>query len=171
MDSKTRTVLLEILEREGWPQYTNHPQDRGGPTKGGITLSTLRSWRNRPKLDEKELQLLKKEEAVSILYHRYVECNGIQKLKEGRLRNQVIDNAVLSGPYIAVKDLQNAVGVSDDGVIGPITLKAIHKKGSRRCNILLAVQRSLRLARFVQKNPNQLVFLVGWLNRCLEFVK
>ena len=171
MDSKTRTVLLEILEREGWHEYTTHPLDRGGPTKGGITLSSLRSWRNRPKLDERELQLLKKEEAISILFYRYVECNGIKKLEEGDLRNNVIDNAVLSGPFLAVKDLQNAVGVYDDGVIGPITLKAIQEIGLKRSNRLLAVQRSLRLAKFVQKNPDQLVFLVGWLNRCLEFVK
>ena len=171
MDNKTRIVLLEILKREGWPQYTNHPQDRGGPTKGGITLSTLRSWRNRPRLDEKELKALKEEEALSILFHRYVECNGIQKLEESKLRNNVIDNAVLSGPFLAVKDLQKAVGVSDDGIIGPITLKAIQEIGLNHSNRLLAVQRSLRLAKFVQKNPNQLVFLVGWLNRCLEFVK
>ena len=72
---------------------------------------------------------------------------------------------------MAVKDLQKAVGVSDDGLIGPITIKAIQEIGLKRSNRLLAVQRSLRLARFVQKNPNQLVFLVGWLNRCLEFVK
>ena len=171
MDSKTRTVLLEILEREGWPQYTNHPQDRGGPTKGGITLSTLRSWRSKPRLDEKDLKALKQEEALSILFYRYVECNGIQKLEEGRLKNNVIDNAVLSGPFLAVKDLQKAVGVSDDGIIGPITLKAIQEIGLKHSNRLLSVQRSLRLAKFVQKNPNQLVFLVGWLNRCLEFVK
>lgn len=171
MDSKTRTVLLEILQREGWPQYTDHPQDRGGPTKGGITLSTLRSWRSKPRLEEKDLQALKQEEALSILFYRYVECNGIQKLEEGRLKNNVIDNAVLSGPFLAVKDLQKAVGVSDDGIIGPVTLKAIQDTGLKHSNRLLSVQRSLRLAKFVQKNPDQLVFLVGWLNRCLEFVK
>ena len=81
-----------------------------------------------------------------------------------------IDNAVLSGPFLSVKDLQKSVQVEEDGIIGPITLEAIEKKGHVVVNRHLAINRSLRLAKFVQKNPNQLVFLVGWLNRCLSFI-
>jgi lysozyme family protein len=161
---------MEILKREGWPTYTDHPDDRGGPTKGGITLTTLRSWRKQSMLSEKSLKELKQDEAIAILYTRYVECNGINKLPNNPLKYQIIDNSVLSGPYLAVKDLQKSVKVTEDGIIGPITLNAIDKKGYAVVNRLLTVTRSLRLARFVQKNPNQLVFLVGWLKRCLSFI-
>lgn len=170
MDNDIETELSRILDREGWPTYTDHPDDRGGPTKGGITLSTLRSWRGQSQLGEKALKDLIHSEALSILYKRYVECNGIDRLPNNPLKYQVIDNAVLSGPFIAVKDLQKSVQVKDDGIIGPITLYAVNKKGHVDVNRLLAVTRSLRLARFVQKNPNQLVFLVGWLKRCLSFI-
>jgi len=170
VENDLKTELTKILEREGWPTYTDHPDDRGGPTKGGITLSTLRSWRGQPKLGEKSLKELKYSEALSILNQQYVTCNGIDKLKNNLLKYQVIDNAVLSGPFLAVKDLQKSVQVEEDGIIGPITLDAISKKGHIVVNRQLAINRSLRLARFVQKNPNQLVFLVGWLNRCLSFI-
>ena len=170
VDSSIKAELAEILKREGWPTYTNHPDDRGGPTKGGITLSTLRSWRGRNLLNEKALKELKHDEALSILYRRYVECNGINRLSNTPLKYQVIDNAVLSGPYLAVKDLQKSVQVKEDGIIGPMTLDAINKRGHINVNRNLAINRSLRLAKFVQKNPNQLVFLVGWLNRCLSFI-
>ena len=170
VDSSIKAELAGILKREGWPTYTNHPDDRGGPTKGGITLSTLRSWRGRNLLNEKALKELRHDEALSILYRRYVECNGINRLSNTPLKYQVIDNAVLSGPYLAVKDLQKSVQVKEDGIIGPITLEAIEKKGHVVVNRHLAINRSLRLAKFVQKNPNQLVFLVGWLNRCLSFI-
>ena len=170
MDSSIKAELAEILKREGWPTYTNHPDDRGGPTKGGITLSTLRSWRGLSMLGEKALRELKHDEALSILYRRYVECNGINRLSNTPLKYQVIDNAVLSGPYLAVKDLQKSVQVKEDGIIGPITLDAINERGHIGVNRNLAINRSLRLAKFVQKNPNQLVFLVGWLNRCLSFI-
>ena len=170
MENKIKTELTKILKREGWPTYTDHPDDRGGPTKGGITLSTFRLWKGQYRLGEKSLKELSHDEALSILYHRYVECNGIDKLSNTPLKYQVIDNAVLSGPFIAVKDLQKSVTVKEDGIIGPITLNAISKKGHVVVNRQLAINRSLRLARFVQKNPNQLVFLVGWLNRCFSFI-
>jgi lysozyme family protein len=170
VDNNIKSELIEILKREGWPTYTEHPDDRGGPTKGGITLTTLRSWRGQTMLSEKSLKKLTKEEAISILYIRYVECNGINKLPNTPLKYQVIDNAVLSGPYLAVKDLQKSIRVQEDGIIGPITLNAIDKEGYVAVNRLLTITRSLRLARFVQKNPNQLVFLVGWLKRCLSFI-
>ena len=77
---------------------------------------------------------------------------------------------MLSGPFISVKDLQKSIQVKEDGIIGPMTLDAINKKGHINVNRDLAISRSLRLAKFVQKNPNQLVFLVGWLKRCLSFI-
>jgi len=170
VENDIKKCLIEILDREGWPTYTDHPDDRGGPTKGGITLNTLRSWRGQYKLGEKSLKDLTRNEALSIFYQRYVSCNGIDKLSNTPLKYQVIDNSVLSGPFLAVKDLQKSVQVKEDGIIGPITLDAINRKGYVIVGRKLAVNRSLRLVRFVQKNPNQLVFLVGWLNRCLSFI-
>ena len=171
MDNNIRSELSEILKREGWPTYTDHPDDRGGPTKGGITLITLRSWRGQTLLGEKSLKELKHSEAISILYKRYVECNGIDKLPNNPLKYQVIDNAVLSGPYLSVIDLQRTVGSSDDGIIGPQTLESIDKYGDESASRHLAVERSLRLARFVKSHPDQLIFLVGWLRRSLGFIE
>jgi len=162
-------ILRGVLEREGWPEYTEHPTDRGGPTKGGITIRTLRQWRQRP-CTRKELQKLDEREALQILERRYVEANGIHRLT-GTLQEQVIDNAVLSGPQLAVKDLQRAVGTTTDGIIGNITLGAIEQLGADKVERSLAVERALRLAAFVQKNPEQIVFLVGWLRRVLSFIR
>jgi len=162
-------ILRDVLKREGWPTYTEHPQDRGGPTKGGITIRTLRQWRQRP-CTRKELQKLDEREALQILERRYVEANGIHRLT-GTLQEQVIDNAVLSGPQLAVKDLQRAVGTTTDGIIGNITLGAIEQLGADKVERSLAVERALRLAAFVQKNPEQIVFLVGWLRRVLSFIR
>jgi lysozyme family protein len=158
-----------ILDREGWPNYTVHPNDRGGPTKGGITLRTLESWRGR-RCTRAELARLKKKEALSILKRRYVETNGINRLKDEILREQVIDDAVLSGPMLAVMDLQRGVGAGVDGIIGPKTMEAIDSMGSHPASIRLSVERSIRLCRHVSENPDQVVFLVGWITRSLSFI-
>lgn len=164
-------ILVAVLDTEGWPTYTVHPNDKGGPTKGGITLRTLESWRHR-RCTRAELQRLSREEALSILRRLYVDANGIHKLTTVSLQAQVIDNAVLSGPSLAVKDLQRTLEtVSVDGIIGPQTLSAIAGHDPDRLGRRLAVTRTLRLARHVQGHPDQLVFLTGWLTRTLSFAE
>ena len=77
-------ILDAVLEREGWPTYAVHPNDRGGPTKGGITLRTLEAWRGR-RCTRAELQRLKRVAAVAMLKRRYVETNGINKIEDEQL--------------------------------------------------------------------------------------
>jgi len=166
----TQEILDEVLEREGWPKYTDISADRGGPTKGGITKRTLEQWRGR-RVTNRELKSLKKSEAIEILTRRFVGCNGIDKVQDTDLRTQLIDNAVLSGPPLAVKDLQRALGVTRDGIIGPVTLRHIKESGEREVCQMLSVERTIRLARIVAKDPTQIIFLVGWITRSLGFVK
>ena len=166
-------IIKGVLDREGWPVYTAHPADRGGPTKGGITLKTLSSWRQSTKTRPCKVEHLKghgEDEAIRILRRRYVETNGIDRIPDPDLLEQVVDSSVLSGPYLAVKDLQRAVSAEADGIVGPQTLYAISDYGYKKTGSRLAVERSLRLTRHVAKNPDQLVFLVGWLNRSLGFI-
>ena len=163
-------VLETVLDTEGWPTYTVHPNDKGGPTKGGITLRTLESWRHH-RCTRAELQRLSKDEALSILRRLYVDANGIHKLATISLQAQVIDDAVLSGPSLAVKDLQRTLDtVSVDGIIGPHTLAAVDALNADTLGRRLAVTRTLRLTRHVQQHPDQLVFLTGWVTRTLSFV-
>ena len=170
MDVSIDSILEDVLKREGWPTYTVHPNDKGGPTKGGITLRTLESWRQR-RCTRAELKRLTEGEALAILRRRYAEASGIPHILDMDLRTQVIDSAVLSGPLLASKDLQRVLGVTVDGIIGPQTLAAITRDGAAVVAQRMVVERSLRLARHVQQHPDQLVFLVGWLSRSLSFLR
>ena len=169
MTTTVQDILEGVLEREGWPTYTEHPFDRGGPTKGGITLRTLESWRHR-RVTRQELQRLKKPEAMEIMKRLYAESNGIQRLEGHSIQPQVVDNAILSGPVLAVKDLQLVLDVTQDGICGSNTMQAVSQRNPDELSRALAVKRALRLARFAVKNPKQMVFLVGWLTRALGFV-
>ena len=162
-------ILDQILIREGWPAYTDHPQDRGGPTKGGITLATLTAARGHHTTIA-DLQALTKTEALRIYQDRYVDTHGIHKIPDDRLLGMVVDDAVLSGPGVAVQDLQQAVGATVDGVIGVQTLGAIQQLGYRETLAETVIVRAMRMVRIVQKDPGQLVFLGGWMSRVLHFL-
>jgi lysozyme family protein len=185
-------VLERVLVREGWPKYTDDPNDRGGPTKGGVTLKTLNAWRGRSCTRE-ELRALEKPEALLIFRRMYAEVRGIDLLAELPVRAQVVDNAILSGPRQAVKDLQRVVGATPDGYIGKKTMKAVMLSGVHLDNAL-AVRRTKRLVKIVANNrrkfkqqleaastlaqmrkvvredQDQSTFANGWVDRSLEFV-
>jgi lysozyme family protein len=162
-------ILEGVLVREGWPTVTDHPHDRGGLTKGGITRGAIQQWRGRP-VTRRDVERLSKGEALAILERGFVNTNGIHRVLDLPLKTQIIDNAVLSGPVNAVKDLQRALKVRQDGLIGPITLGRIDAVGAPTVEQRLVVTRSLRLAKIAAKDPSQNVFLVGWLKRSLGFL-
>ena len=162
-------ILEGVLIREGWPTVTEHPHDRGGLTKGGITRRAVEQWRGR-QVTRQEMERLLKGEALAILERGFVHTNGIHRVPDQELKTQIIDNAVLSGPVNAVKDLQRALKVRQDGLLGPNTLRRIDSVGGATVRQRLVVTRTLRLAKIAAKDSSQNVFLVGWLKRSLGFL-
>jgi lysozyme family protein len=61
----------------------------------------------------------------------------------------VFDYAINSGPFCAFVGLQRALGVSDDGKLGPVTLAAIEKANPRKlvnalCDERMKLMKSLK---------------------------
>jgi len=54
---------------------------------------------------------------------------------------QLLDFAVNSGPRAAKRELQRALGVVVDGVIGPKTLEALHERDEADVVMLLLAER------------------------------
>lgn len=114
-----------ILRYEGG--FVNDPDDPGGATNFGITLATLRSWRNDTSLQPKDVRAMPVSEAKAIYQAKYWNAVSGDLLPRG-LDLAVFDFGVNSGVSRASKMLQNIVGVPEDGVIGPITLEAVKRK-------------------------------------------
>ena len=73
----------------------------------------------------------------------------------------VFDCAVNAGPRVSVKLLQKAVGVIDDGSVGPRTLAAVQRADTA------GLVRQLAEARldYCRELPNFHAFGTGWTNR------
>jgi lysozyme family protein len=164
-------ILDEILAREGG--FVNHPMDKGGPTNFGITARTLGEWRNLGRRATwREVQALTREEALQIYRRRYIENPGFTPdvFPHDGLRAILIDHGVLSGPFTAIKDLQEVLNIEADGVIGPRTRAALLLADHERVCTALAKARIVRFVRIAQGDPSQLAFLAGWVNRGLAFL-
>jgi lysozyme family protein len=78
---------------------------------------------------------------------------------------------VHSGPQKAARWLQEALGVTADGVIGPKTHAALAATDQDKlCKKVLAA-RVRHLGRLITNDPEQSVFAAGWMNRIAEFVE
>jgi lysozyme family protein len=79
------------------------------------------------------------------------------------------DACVNTGVTQAAKFLQRTVGTRDDGVIGPLTLAALASALVRESPGALAARLARQKIPFyrelARRDPEQRVFLSGWLNR------
>jgi lysozyme family protein len=87
----------------------NDPRDPGGLTKFGI------SQRSYPDLD---IRALTRDDARAIYFRDFWQRVNADRLPDG-VAFQLFDFAVNSGPETAVRYLQRAVRVADDGYWGP----------------------------------------------------
>jgi len=170
-------VVGDILRREG-SRFTDHPKDRGGPTRWGITVPALVEYRKYiggyvPKTKDEcreSMRTLSKAEARDIYEKLYVERPRFSEIKHPELRALVIDSGVLHGRHRIARWLQGVVGVDTDGIVGSITLGAVNGRHWRQTHKELLARRYQGFSDFVQHRPDQLIWLEGWVNRANEFL-
>lgn len=111
-----------VLAYEGG--YVNHPKDPGGATNFGVTQRVYDAYRRRTKTKPRSVRHITHDE-VDVIYRRqYWGAVHGDELPSG-LDLTVYDFAVNSGPKRAVQFMQRQLGVTDDGVIGNVTLEAV----------------------------------------------
>lgn len=179
-DTVIAAQLDAILEREAWPTYSDRPADRGGPTKGGITLETLSAERGR-KVSVAELQALTELEARAIYRRRYI--HPWEWVPDEALFAVLVDYAVTSWHDDPTMALQLACRIPVDGKLGPQTRAAVlaHPTPSklRESVIGFRVRHMANLAinepdmqTFIRAHPRaQIRNLRGWLNRVTSFLE
>lgn len=106
----------KLIGHEGG--YSNNPADPGGETMHGITLNIARANGYTGRMIDLPLS-----EAKRIARAQYWDKVKADQLPE-EVRFDVFDGAYNSGVGQASKWLQRAVGVTDDGFIGPATVAA-----------------------------------------------
>lgn len=109
-------AFAKLMQHEGG--YSNHPADKGGATMWGITEAVARSSGYTG-----AMQALTQAQAGAIYRANYWTPVHADQLP-AEVRFDVFDGAVNSGVAQSAKWLQRALGVEDDGVIGPRTLAA-----------------------------------------------
>ena len=130
-------ALTLVLDLEGG--FVNDPRDPGGATNLGITGKTLAAARGRP-VSVADLRALTRAEAGAIYRRLYWDAVGADQLPPG-LDLAVFDYAVNSGVGRSARSLQAALGVRQDGLIGPETIAVARARDCAKAVSALTAQR------------------------------
>lgn len=149
-DQAVGFVLRERIEGG----YVNDPRDPGGETAFGI------SKRSYPK---ENIKGLTRARAIEIYKRDYWDAPGCEKLPP-KLAVALFDGAVNQGANIAPQLMQRALGVTADGIIGPITIKAATKADQDNALVEFLGWRLRRYA----FTANASTYMRGWSNRVLD---
>lgn len=159
---KTDTEIIDLIILHEGSRFTDDPHDFGGPTKYGITLKVLSQFLGRAASVE-ELRQLSRERAAQV--YRALFVAPFAGLSDP-LRINVADFGVHAGQVRAVKLLQQIVGVTVDGILGPATLR---EANSRSWNTLFVGGRLAYYEAIIERTPSQIKWRNGWRARALSF--
>lgn len=146
------TAFDRLIGNEGG--YVNNPNDPGGETNWGI------SKRSYPDVDIKSLT---REEAKAIYRRDFWNRIHADDLYDG-VAFQTFDFAVNSSIETAVRYLQRAVGVADDGHWGPVSAAAAKATSETDTLLLLNAER----LDFMTKLKNWPDASRGWVRRIAQ---
>ena len=117
-------MIAAVIRREGG--YVDHPADRGGPTKYGITQATLSGWLGRA-ASANDVANMSEATARDIYKANYFIKPGFDAIPDPALQALMFDFGVNSGPAAATKALQTAPITEEKALVtsiedAPVTL-------------------------------------------------
>jgi RHS repeat-associated protein len=155
--------------------YVNDPNDRGGATKGGLTLETARRVLGRPKLTEGELAALP-DSTIRDAAQRLYRSWGVERVQSTAIRGMFAD--ILWGGYneSALNRALVAAGYTGSpvhleqpaGKMSDAMVRAINSLDPERLtDALYEEYRKVRESN--ASAPNQSGYRTGWLQRLGSF--
>lgn len=153
------TAFHRLLGHEGG--YVDHPSDPGGATNWGVTQAVARANGYTGHMRDFPVDMAK-----AIYWRQYWVPIKADDLPPA-IRYAVFDAAVNSGAKQAVKWLQRAIGVNDDGVVGPQTMTF-----ARAANPDFVLRRMLgERLQFMTDLKTWQAFGRGWARRIAEVLQ
>lgn len=145
-------AFVDLLGHEG--AYSNNPNDPGGETMWGVTESLARASGYTGPMKDMEQGVAKR-----IYAQRYwrPEFDNLPY----KVAFALFDGAVNSGMEQAVRWLQRALKVADDGKFGPLTLAAAIKADPERVVLAFSGER----LDFMTRLSTWPIFGKGWARR------
>lgn len=165
-----------VIGREGG--YSNHPADRGGPTRWGVTEQVARAYGYKG-----DMRTLPRETAAAIYKRRYWSDVGFDRVAAvyPKVAEEMFDTGINMGQAVAGRFLQRALNLLNlgattypdmtvDGLIGAMTIAGLDafkkKRGAAGEAVLLKTLDGFQVGRYAditEARPANEAFFYGWI--------
>lgn len=169
-------LIDKVISLEG--EYSDHPADRGGPTRWGVTEAVARAHGYAG-----DMRHFPREQATAIYKRKYWHRPGFDRiaLLAPLIAAELFDTGINMGTATAAGFLQRALNalnrnkrdfqdIAVDRMIGGETVMALdaflRKRGRKGEAVLLKAIEALQGARYIklaENRPANEAFLYGWL--------
>ena len=163
--AKVELLLPFILKWEGG--FVNDPHDSGGATNMGVTFATYAIYCKKKGYSQPTVQRLRnisKDQVTDILKVMYWDRWKADQINSQSVANALVDWVWCSGVH-GIKIPQRALGLKNDGIVGPISLAAVNNADPKKLFDTIQDERELFLIDIADRRPTQRRFIKGWLNR------
>lgn len=157
-DPEVIAGLCSTKEQKHKVGYVNDPADSGGETKFGIAKNA------NPTINIRGLGWPGAKMIYSTKYWGPIKGNDLPD----KLGICVFDAAVNHGTKRAIVFLQRALGLIEDGILGPATMAKIKAIDEKTIITKYLAIRQKFYNDIVTGNPSQSKFLKGWVTRVME---
>lgn len=158
------TGLAFIMRPENDGQsYHVTPGDAGGDTNHGVTWANWQAWCRQHSTRLVFQEFRDAPAATFTPIYRAWFWNACRCASLGPIGIAVFDMAVTAGPGTAAKTLQRALGLDEDGELGPVTVRAANAVPRMDMNTKFL---AARLTFYADLNQPQ--FLHGWERRAKD---
>lgn len=170
------SLIEDVIGREGG--YSNHPADKGGPTRWGVTQTVARA--NGYQGDMREYP---RENAIAVYRRLYWQAPGFDRIaaKAPKIAEELFDTGVNMGPATAIGFFKRALNalnrggtdfadigtapLIDDAAIAALTAY-LAKRGEAGEAVLLKAIEALQGERYIalsERRPANEAFVYGWI--------
>lgn len=188
-------IIDDVMPREG-DEFTNDPDDPGGPTRNGVSLRYARGigldLDGDQDVDADDIKLVTPAKARELFKKDFYVLPKINTLP-AEIQPQMVDFGINSGSPRAILILQELLNkiriarpevgygiLDEDGVVGGQSRRAaaaaIALLGAGEVNNMLASAREAYMRRQAEQNPAKRKYIVardgglgGWIKRAREF--
>lgn len=171
-----KKIIEDIIAREG--EYSDHPADKGGPTRWGITEKVARSSGYGG-----DMRDLPRDFAVAVYTHDYISAPGFAQVlaASALIGEEMVDTGVNMGVSVPGPWLQRILNALNqqaklfpdltvDGKLGPATMAALRavleQRGPAGEVAIVRALNCLQGARYLEiteNRPANEAFFYGWL--------
>lgn len=162
----------KLLRWEGG--FVNDPDDPGGATNFGVTLNTWKRVGHDKDgdgdIDAEDIRKLSLADAKGVLKKYFWDKCHADDIRSQSVAEMLVDFMYNSGG-VAIYKLQKTLGIVQDGVIGPQTLRVLNSHPNQRQVFEQLKQYRLQYIDYIiSRKPRLAKFSRGWKNRINSYV-